>query len=434
MAYRSPEPDRMDVITTALTAAITDGGASAAYQMLKSRLTGKSPRVDEAIADLEQDPGSLSRQFAVSDALAAAGLAGDRYLRAAARNLVDEVDRRHALRPAALPAGEPNHAVLQVFFGTDRQPTGDRHPARQFGAGRGEPAWGSCEVSVPRDGRPGESSLPTLLRMQARPEPSGHAVLLRSDVAQRDAYFSTLADAVGKDGAGSVLLFVHGYRTSFEDAARRTARIAHELRFPGVPVFYSWPSQGRLSGYMVDETNAEWTQPQLAAFLTAIVERTGAAQVVLLGHGLGARALAGAAASVLAAHPGLAPRLQQIILAAPDIGAETFRCDLAPKLAAAGSRVTLYASSGDDALRVADRVRAYPRAGDSGAALVMAPGVQTIDASAVDTSFIGAPQEALERSALADIGQLLAGQQPPAERPGLRAVDVPDGRYWTFNG
>jgi esterase/lipase superfamily enzyme len=144
--------------------------------------------------------------------------------------------------------------------------------------------------------------------------------------------------------------------------------------------------------------------------------------------------LTGALKELVLADPSMREKFDEIILAAPDIGAETFRCDLAPKLAAAGSRVTLYASSGDDALRVADRVRAYPRAGDSGAALVMAPGVQTIDASAVDTSFIGAPQEALERSALADIGQLLAGQQPPAERPGLRAVDVPDGRYWTFNG
>ncbi|HEX8606587.1 MAG TPA: alpha/beta hydrolase, partial [Pseudoduganella sp.] len=215
----------MDVITTALTAAIADGGSGAAYMMLKSRLTGKSPRVDEAIADLEQDAGSLSRQFAVSDALAAAGLAGDRYLRAAARNLVEEVDRRRASRPAPERPG----AVLRVFFATDRQPTGDRHPARQFGPARGEPSYGSCEVGIAPGAGEDTQALPTLLRMQPRPEPDGHGVLLRCDVAAHAPFFSTLAETIAASPANSALLFVHGYRVSFEDAARRTAQIAGDL-------------------------------------------------------------------------------------------------------------------------------------------------------------------------------------------------------------
>lgn len=84
----------MDVITTAVTAGAVEGGVSAAYQMLKTRLGKESPTVAAAIAGVEADPGSQALQFALSDALAAAGLAGDRYLRAAARNLIDEVERR----------------------------------------------------------------------------------------------------------------------------------------------------------------------------------------------------------------------------------------------------------------------------------------------------------------------------------------------------
>ncbi|WBS00206.1 alpha/beta hydrolase [Pseudoduganella sp. SL102] len=420
----------MDVITTAMTAAIADGGMDAAYTMLKSRLAGKSPRVDEAIADLEQDPGSLSRQFAVSDALAAAGLAGDRYLRAAARNLVDEVDRRRALRPTA--AVDRQGVVLQVFFATDRQPTGDRHPARQFGAARGELSYGSCEVGIGHDGLPDRPALPTQLRRHARPDPDGHAVLLRAEVTAPQPFFPAVADAVARAG-GSALLFVHGYRVSFEDAARRTAQIASDLHFAGVPVFYSWPSQGRLSGYAVDESNVEWTLPHLAAFLTGLVEQARVDQVYLLGHGMGARALARVVAALTRDRPDLAPRLREIILAAPDLEAAVFRGELAPALAAVGSRITLYASSGDETLQVAQRTRPYPRAGDSGDALVMAPGVETIDASDVDTSLIRASHDTGRRSALADMQQLIAGQLPPSQRAGLRAVDVPAGRYWTFN-
>ena len=419
----------MDVITTALTAAIAGGGTDAAYTMLKSRLTGKSPRVDEAITDLEQDPGSLSRQFAVSDALAAAGLAGDRYLRAAARNLVEEVDRRRALRA---PSAHQPGVVLQVFFATDRQPTGDRHPARQFGAARGELSYGSCEVGIERGGLADEPALPTELRQLSRPDPDGHALLLRAEVTPPQPFFTTVTESIARAG-NTALLFVHGYRVSFEDAARRTAQIASDLRFAGVPLFYSWPSQGRLSGYAVDESNVEWTLPRLAAFLTDLLQQTPVERLYLLGHGMGSRALTRAASAVTGGRPDLASRVREIMLAAPDVEASAFAGELAPALAASGSRVTLYASSGDEALQVAQRTHPYPRAGDSGDTLVVTSGVETIDASAVDTSLIRVSRDAARHSALSDMRQLIARQLPPSERAGLRVVEIPAGRYWTFN-
>ncbi|AXA90846.1 alpha/beta hydrolase [Massilia sp. YMA4] len=429
----------MDVITSAVTAAIAEGGTSAAYQMLKARLAPRSPRVEEAILDLEQDPGSLSRQFALSDALAAAGLAGDRYLRAAARNLLDEVERRQAgvttqethWRTTA-EGNAPNHAVMQVFFATDRQQTGDRHPARQFGGGRGTLTYGSCEVSIPRDHRMGELESPSLLRLQLRPDPDRHVVLMRTELASREQFFPTLAQAIAATGNRSALLFVHGYRTSFEDAARRTGQIAYDLAFGGVPLFYSWPSQGRLSGYMVDETNCEWTQSKLTEFLTDFLAGTPAEHVYLLGHSMGNRALARATAAVIAARPELAGRLREIILTAPDIDADVFRRDIAPALAAAGNPVTLYASSNDEALQMSKRAHGYARAGDSGAGLVIAPGMETVDASSVDTGFIGHSYYAEKRSALADMYYLINQQLRAHQRAGLQPVDAPAGRYWTF--
>lgn len=429
----------MDVITSAVTAAIAEGGSSAAYQMLKTRLAARSPRVEEAILDLEEDPGSLSRQFALSDALAAAGLAGDRYLRAAARNLLDEVERReesvamHEAQPHVATEGVPNHAVMQVFFATDRQQTGDRHPARQFGVARGPVSYGSCEVSIPRDHRMGELESPSLLRLQFRPDPDRHVVLMRTELATREQFFPTVAQAIAASGNRAALLFVHGFRVSFEDAARRTGQIAYDLGFAGVPLFYSWPSQGRLSGYLVDEGNIEWAQAGLAAFLTDFLAGTQAEHVYLLAHSMGNRALTRAAAAVIAERPDLAARLREIILTAPDIDAEVFRRDLVPALAAAGNPVTLYASSNDEAMRVSKKVHGYPRAGDGGTGLVVAAGLETIDASGVDTSFIGHSYYAQGRSALGDMYYLINQRLRANQRFGLHPVEVPGGRYWTFN-
>ena len=48
-------------------------------------------------------------------------------------------------------------------------------------------------------------------------------------------------------------------------------------------------------------------------------------------------------------------------------------------------RVTLYASSSDEALALSKQVHGYPRAGESGDQLVVVPGIDTIDVSAVNT-------------------------------------------------
>ncbi len=424
----------MDVITTAVTAGAGEGGISAAYQMLKSRLAAQSPTVADAIADVEEDPGSRSRQFALSDALAAAGLAGDRYLRAAARNLIDEVERRRSARTPAKASldGAPDHAVMKVFFATDRELSGDRHPARLFGSARGQLRYGSCEVSIPRDHRMGEMEAPSLLRLEFRQDPEQHVVLLSADLSERDSYFNDLRQAVAADGTRSALLFIHGYRTTFEDAARRTGQLAYDLGYHGAPIFYSWPSQGKLSGYILDEANVEWTQADLATFLADVLEQSGADHVYLLAHSMGNRAMAHATASVLAARPDLASRIREVILAAPDIDADVFRQQLLPALAAVPNPLTLYASSEDSALRASKSVHGYARAGESGPGLVVAGGVETIDASKVDTGFIGHTYFAEQRSALSDMYYLIKQHTRAAERFGLQAVESAMGRHWTF--
>jgi esterase/lipase superfamily enzyme len=424
----------MDVITTAVTAGAGEGGISAAYQMLKSRLSAQSSSVADAIADVEEDPGSRSRQFALSDALASAGLAGDRYLRAAARNLIDEVERRRSARtpPTASLDGAPDHAVMKVFFATNRELSGDRHPARLLGSARGQLRYGSCEVSIPRDHRMGELESPSLLRMEFRQDPEQHVVLLSADLGERDNYMDDLRQAIAASGTRSALLFIHGYRTSFEDAARRTGQLAYDLGFHGVPIFYSWPSQGKLSGYILDEANVEWTQADLVTFLADFLQQSDAEHVYLLAHSMGSRALVKATASVIAAKPELSSRIREVILAAPDIDADVFRQQLLPSLAGVSNPLTLYASSEDSALRASKAIHGYARAGESGPGLVVAQGVETIDASGVDTGLIRHNYFAEQRSALSDMFYLVQKHSRAAERFGLQAVDGTMGRYWTF--
>lgn len=336
--------------------------------------------------------------------------------------------------PSTAPpvADKPDYATVRVFYATDRNLTGSPDPREMFGAGRSGLTYGTSEVSIPRDHRMGELESPSIWRLEFREDPKKHVILLNTSVTSEDQFFSDVADRVRSSSASSAFLFVHGYNVTFEDAARRTAQMTYDLGFDGAPVFYSWPSQGRTSAYTVDEQNIEWSQTNLKGFLEDFFTRSESKNVYLIAHSMGNRALSRAIVSLLEEQPHLGERLKEVILTAPDIDAEVFKRDIAPALTETGRPVTLYASSSDLALLASKRVHGYARAGDSGEGLVVVAGMETIDATAVDTSLLGHSYFAEATSVLSDIFYLIRDSTRADQRFGLRPVDGNDGRYWEF--
>lgn len=330
----------------------------------------------------------------------------------------------------------PGYQVVEVVYVTDRKPTGYRKPTKFYGAARGDGSlrYGVCEVSIPEDHRVGRLEGPSWRRLEFRANPERHVVLLSLKEQSEERLFSGLSGTLRESPKNQILLFLHGFNVSFEDAARRTAQMAYDLQFEGVPAFYSWPSKGKLSvtGYTHDETNAEWTIPHLKGFLERLAARSGAEAIHLIAHSMGNRALIRALEQFAAvmADPA-APHFSEVILAAPDIDAEVFR-QIAAAFRRAARRVTLYASANDLALRASHRFHGYPRAGDGGENIIVAPGIETIDASAVDTNLVGHFYYGDNRSVLSDVFHLLRDGKPPKERFGLRLRDSPTGSYWVF--
>lgn len=324
------------------------------------------------------------------------------------------------------------YAVVRTFFATDRNLTGNTKPDEMFGVGRSSLSYGTCDVSIPRDHRMGELESPSIWRLEFREDPTKHVVLLSTAISTKDKYFSDLAARVRQSAANSAFLFVHGYNVSFEDAARRTAQISYDLAFEGAPVFYSWPSQGSTPAYTVDEQNVEWAQANLKGFLEDFFTRSDAQNVYLIAHSMGNRALTRAVAALLTEKPTLRNRLKEIILTAPDIDADVFKRDIAPSLTASGRPVTLYASSEDLALVASKKIHGYPRAGDSGQGLILVAGIETIDATATDTSLLGHSYFAETRSVLSDMFYLIRSGQRANQRFGLREISIQSGRYWEF--
>jgi esterase/lipase superfamily enzyme len=322
------------------------------------------------------------------------------------------------------------YALIRTFFATDRNLTGKTNPKKMFGADRAALKYGTCDVSIPRDHRMGELEAPSIFKLEFREDPTKHVSLMAAKVIDKNEYFRQLSERVMNSKVKQAFLFIHGYNVTFEDAARRTAQISYDLGFDGAPVFYSWPSQGSVPAYTIDEQNIEWAQSNIRLFLDDFFTRSKAKQIYLIAHSMGNRGLTKALAEILREKPEHRAKLQEIILTAPDIDADVFKRDIAPALTSNGRPITLYASSKDNALKASKKVHGYSRAGDSGQNIVIIEGVETIDATNVSTSFLGHSYFAEDRSVLSDIYYLLSTRQRADRRFGLRRVDSSSGRYW----
>ncbi|MEM6784633.1 MAG: alpha/beta hydrolase [Bacteroidota bacterium] len=309
-------------------------------------------------------------------------------------------------------ASPEDYVEVEVFYGTDRARTGKRNPRRFYGGRRGdELQMGTATVTIPKTHEPGEMESPSWLRLQFRADPAKHIILQDVSPLDTDEAVAAMQAALDSTSSRAVLLYVHGFNVSFEDAARRTAQMAYDLGYDGVPAFYSWPSDASLLRYLADENDVMWSVFHLKAFLREIALRTGADDVHIVAHSMGNRAVTQALREFACEFK--APQFNQVILAAPDVDAEVFRRDIAPAITGAAEQITLYASADDTALRLSQTLHGAPRAGNT---LVTAPGITTIDASGLDPSLLGHSYYADLKQLIDDIGALVKQGLAPAAR------------------
>ena len=192
---------------------------------------------------------------------------------------------------------------VRVFYGTDRKPTGRSDPKEFYSTRRDKLRLGFCDVSIPPGHKRGELESPSIWRFEFRENPKKHVMLRsvepvdgRRFVSELQRHVESSVDTVTIDGrprevGGEAFVFVHGYNVTFEDAARRTAQIAHDLEFRGAPIMFSWPSQGEigLDSYRADGRSARWCEEHVMDFVTGIARHSGARRLHLIAHSMGNR-------------------------------------------------------------------------------------------------------------------------------------------------
>jgi esterase/lipase superfamily enzyme len=270
------------------------------------------------------------------------------------------------------------------------------------------------------------------MRFEFRENPEKHVVVLNTVQQSYTDFYGQMKERIVNSQGHEAFIFVHGYDVSFLDAARRTGQIAYDLGFDGAPIFYSWPSQANLASYIVDENNIDWTTQHLVWFVQDVVRQTQPGKIHLMAHSMGSRALVHVLTDAAMRTVGSGgPPITEVIFMAPDMDADTFK-QFAREFHGSSKRVTLYASSNDEALKQSQKLHGNPRAGESGKSLVLLPGVDTIDASAADTSAIGHWYYAERRSVLSDVFYLFKDGKPASERFGLVQKRLNNMVYYYF--
>jgi len=328
--------------------------------------------------------------------------------------------------------------IVKVYFGTDRLPNGSRGPSKYFGIDwnkEGEPLiTGVVSVSIPPAHKEGQIERPGWI-FDRREDVKKHFVLTELRVAKGDDFYAELRDDFGQRSAEdrSAFVYIHGYNVTFDDAAYATAQIAYDLDFKGVPMMFSWPSQGDVLAYDGDQETVDFSWPNLQAFLERVARESGAQRIHVMAHSMGNRLLT-RALQELVRQPDIQPLFENVIMASPDVNARVFT-GIWPKIKVAAKRFTLYASSDDNALITSRKAKGnsnFTRLGEGGPNIVVISGLDTIDASGIDTSLLGHSYEASCKPVRDDLGLLIGKGLAPPERH-LPPYHTNQGlAYWRF--
>jgi esterase/lipase superfamily enzyme len=353
-----------------------------------------------------------------------------------------------AAPPAGTGVAPPTEwDVVPVFFGTDRSRR-DQPKRIGYGTDRGRKLEvGRALVTVPKAHqvpnveRPWAIKIPytSVVLYQQDEDPKRHFTILDIKALSKEDLVALIRDRLGasKSFQDEALIFVHGYNNRFDDALFRTAQIAYDLKYDGAPFLYSWPSGAGIAGYPYDRESAQQAEPYFQQFLLMVLKETGAKKVSIIAHSMGNQLLLQVLRNLDRSNPEVA-RIDQIILAAPDVDRDSFAF-LAAQIRGVGHGITMYASSNDVALGISRRFAGgVPRAGDVpiGVGPIVVVGVDTIDVSALSTEYLALNHSsyAEKTGLLKDIELVLrTGVRPPEIRlPLLERVTGSLGDYWRY--
>jgi esterase/lipase superfamily enzyme len=361
------------------------------------------------------------------------------------------LEHEPATAPAPAPAPRPAPApppataapradqteVYRVWFATNRRPKDPGDFNRGFTASPEDDHtlvhYGTCDVEIPRSHKFGSLGSSFLVRAITRTD--DRLKLETVSALAEELFWEGVKQRLQQlpDAERQALVFIHGYSTSFKSAALRAAQIGADLKAPGVTAFFSWPSRGRLLGYLMDDARIEASEAAITEFLVRFANDVGAHRLHVIAHSMGNLGLLRAMQHILAdAQRRTNVRFGQVFLAAPDVDTRLFK-QLAIAYPELTRRTTVYISPRDLALRVSRWLRGREARVGFAPPITVVPGIDTVWVPDFRLDLLGHSYYAKAAGVLHDMHDLLRIDSAPAGRARLTADVNGDGQqYWVM--
>ncbi|MCC2097231.1 MAG: alpha/beta hydrolase [Hyphomicrobiales bacterium] len=227
-------------------------------------------------------------------------------------------------------------------------------PGELFGGERARRLnFADIHISIPPDSRRkvGEVQWPSSLPG----DPRTNFVTTYAQVFDQKAALKVFHERLKGTAHGSVLLFVHGYNTRFEEAVYRFAQIVHDSGTKAVPALFTWPSRGQLLAYTYDRESANYSRDALEAVLQAMAKDPAVKEISILAHSMGNWVTMEALRQMAIRDKRIAPKIKNVMMAAPDVDIDVFGRQIA-EIGQKRPPFTLFVSQDDKALAVSRRV------------------------------------------------------------------------------
>ncbi len=215
----------------------------------------------------------------------------------------------------------PGTSSVDMLAVTTRQPS--KNPGILY-TGRRDKNYSLDEitVSIPPDSarKAGEVQWPS--HLPPNPAKDFTTVAVKSLPPDRASGNAWLRHNLPK--SHNVLVFVHGFNNSYEDAVYRFAQIVHDSGADAAPVLFTWPSGGKLFDYNYDRESTIYSRDGLETVLRMLARDPKVGEVSVLAHSMGTWLTMEALRQMAIRDGRVALKIKNVILASPDIDVDVF--------------------------------------------------------------------------------------------------------------
>lgn len=193
---------------------------------------------------------------------------------------------------------------------------------------------------------------------------------------------SDVGGLLGQASGPDVLIYVHGFKQTFETAALDAVHLADGIRFRGQTMVFSWPSKAGLFDYAYDRESAMWSRDDFERVLHSVTTSPSVGRVHIVAHSMGTMLTLESLRQFYARYgDAAAERIGAVVFASPDIDMDVFSSSTS-RIGPLARKITVVTATNDRALALSGRLAGgMTRVGAAEKAAIEQLGVRVIDAS-----------------------------------------------------